>query len=345
MALFVSAKKKLAREWAQRLLGGHTTLVVYWALKHAGVLDVMQQQKDGLNPAEFAKKAGIPAETLQALLTYLAGQGLVTIKKDRFFLDLAGAALLEYGDGVLEHLRAYSGVTHVLEHLLAGLKTYGNGVQRKADVLWLAQSQRFAEEVYPAIEKAALQGGATHVLDLGCGAGTLLVRLAQRLSKVVGVGVCEDGVLVRQANSAITAAGLEKRLIAVTANAIEICTTTQRALDRISVSQQLWEKFDCLIACGVFTDVAAKDPATLLDALQHIPRNFRAPLVLLAEPCTGPRFNKNFYAPEMDFLNRLSRSVPVTQEEWRGLIRKGGLKLLREVPLETDGVTLFVCKG
>ncbi len=345
MTLFTSAKKKLAREMAHKLASGHITLLAYWTLKHAGVLDAIHKQQEGLDPVAYARQSSLSEDTLLAALHYLAQQDFVIFQKDRVFLTPACLALLEHGDGVLEHLRAYNGVTHMLEHLLAGLKTYGNGVSRKSDVVWQAQSQRFAEEVYPAIEQAALKHGLTHILDLGCGGGTLLVRLAQSDANIVGLGVCEDGILVRHANAAITAAGLEKRLIAVTANAIEICTTTQRALDRISVSQQLWEKFDGLIACGVFTDVAAKDPQALINALQRIPENFRSPLVLLAEPCAGPRLSKTFCAPEMELLNRISHTMPATQEQWRSYIGQGNLKIIREVPLETDGVTLFVCKG
>jgi SAM-dependent methyltransferase len=343
--LFTNPKKKLAREVAQRLISGHTTLVAFWALKHAGVFDAIKQTDEGLEPIAFANATNMSEDTLQALLTYLQTQGLIEFKKDRAFTTPTSDALLEYDDGVLEHLRAYEGVTQAIEHLLARLKIYGTGIHRRSDVALQAQSVRYADEVYPAIESAAIKQNTTHVLDLGCGGGTLLVRLAQRAPKVVGVGVCEDGVLTRQANAAIAAATLEKRLIAVNANPIEICTTTQRALDRVSVSQQLWEKFNCLIACGVFTDIAARDPLVLINALRQIPINFKSPTVLIAEPCSGPRFNKTYYAPEMTLLNRLSRTSPATQEQWRNFLAEGGLKVVQEIALETDGVTLFVCKA
>jgi SAM-dependent methyltransferase len=345
MSLFSNPKKKLAHDVAQKLISGHTTLVSYWALKHAGVLDAMKKSPEGLEPVAFAQQTNMSEDTLQAILAYLQTQGLVEFKSDRAFRTQNCDALMEFDDGVLEHMRAYDGVTHAIEHLLARLKLYGSSIHRRSDVVMQAQSNRYTEEVYPAIESAAIKHNATHVLDLNCGPGTLLVRLALRAPKVVGVGVCEDGVLTRQANAAIANATLEKRLIAVNANPIEICTTTQRALDRVSVSQQLWEKFNCLIACGVFTDIAARDPLALIAALRQISVNFKSPTVLIAEPCSGPRFDKTYYAAEMTLLNRLARINLPTQDQWRNLLGEGQLKVLREVALETDGVTLFICSA
>ena len=345
VTMFVGPKKRQARELAQKLISGHVALAAFWALRNAGVLEAIRKQKEGLDPIAFARRANLSADTLEAALTYLTQQGLLTKQKDRVFLTPACSALLEHADGELEMVRAYAGVTGALDHLLAGLKVYGNGVTRKADVFALAQSTRYARDVYAAVESVVAKSGVTHVLDLGCGSGALLVRLAGHLRRVVGVGVCEDGILVRQANAAIAAEGLEKRLIAVTAGALEVCTSPQRTFERIGVSQQLWSQFDCVIACGILTDLAARDATTLTDALGQIPRHFKAPLVLLAEPCGGPKFEKNFYAPEMAFLSKLSRSTPAPLAQWRTMLGKAGLKVLREIALETDGVMLFVCQG
>jgi len=345
VALFDGPKKTLAHEVTQKLAAGHLTLLAFWALKHAGVLSAIEQQDEGLDPVAFARQVNISEPTLQALVAYLVQQDLLRVKKDRVFLTPACAAVLQYDDGVLEHLRAYEGVTQALEHLLAGLKVYGTKVHRRGDVWWQAQSQRYAAEVYPALISAAIKQGATHVLDLGCGGGTLLVELARRAAKVVGVGICDDGMLVRQANDAITAAGLDKRLLAVGANAVEVCANPRLALERVSVSQQLWEQFNCLIACGVFTPTARHDAPGLVEALARIAENFPAATLLLAEPCAGARFAKTFYAPEMTLLQGLSNSPLLEVAEWRALLRQARLPVLQEVPLATEGVTLFICKG
>jgi len=72
---------------------------------------------------------------------------------------------------------------------------------------------------------------------------------------------------------------------------------------------------------------------------------FQGPTLLLAEPCAGARFNKAFYAPEMTLLNRLAHTPLLEVQEWRALLGRANLKVLQEVPLATEGVTLFVCKG
>ena len=55
MALFANPKKKLARDTAHHWIGGHVSLLAYWALEHAGVFAAMQTpevvKEGGLDPA------------------------------------------------------------------------------------------------------------------------------------------------------------------------------------------------------------------------------------------------------------------------------------------------------
>ena len=283
MAIF-SRSKTAGRETAQRLIAGHTTLTAYWALRHAGVLNAMLAAPEGIDPARHAASANMSAEVLSALLAYLAKNELVEFKGERARLTAAGRALRENEDGVLEFLRAYQPVLHSVEHLLARLKTYGNGLSRRAESILESQVARYSEEVYPALQRAVIAAKATHVLDLNSGTGELLVRLAKATRDVAGVGVCADGPAVRRSNDTITAQGLEKRLIAVVGNGIEVCSDTRDTFERLGISTSFWEKVDCIVACNVFAELAGRDAASAIAALARIPRAFPRATLIIAEP-------------------------------------------------------------
>jgi predicted transcriptional regulator len=349
-----SNSRKLAQHTAQRLIAGHTTLLVWWALKHAGVFDGMQKLaadsagSEGLDPLVYATRANMAPDVLKALLDYLATTGLLTYTNQQAALTPEGAALLEHEDSLLELLRSYEPVLDLVEHLLARLKTpAAASTLRKTESVAHAQSQRYAAEVYPAVAALLDKHNRRHVLDLTCGSADLLLHLAQQIPMLVGVGLGADGFLVRRGNDAINAAALDKRLIAVTANPVDACLNTQRVFDRIGISRQLWGELDCLLATHLAGEPGARDAEAglggVVKMLAAIPKNFPKAHLLLIEPTASARFDKNYYAPELALAMRLCNAAPWTIDQWRQAITQSKLTLLEEVPLTTEGITLFLC--
>lgn len=338
-----SRSRNLARETAQRLLTGHTALLAYWALRHAGVLDEMRRSPEGLDPGAHARRTSMAPDVLAALVKYLAHAGLVAVAGNRATLTPAGRALYEHEDGVLELLRAYQPVLGALEHLLARLKTYGNGVSRKADALIASQAARYDEEVFPAIQRALGKSKATHLLDLNCGSGEFLMHLAQATPGIAGVGICGDGIAVRKANEAITARKIEKRFIAVTGRALDICTDTREAFDRLGISTTFWEKIDAVLACNTLAELAGQDATSTTAALARIPRAFPGATLILVEPMADARRDATYYAAELELLLGLSRQALLPAERWRDMLTVAGLKVESETPLATDNLCVFVC--
>ncbi len=361
-----SIARKQAQQIARQFLSGHCTLIAWWTLRHAGVLEAMLKYQtesgEGLDPLVYATRTNMSPDILQALLNYLASAGLVTLKKDGAHLSGDGKALLEHEDAVLELVRAYQPVLDMAEHLLAKLKTYapaglnggatgaGTGaggtvgsVLRKAEYLIDSQAKRYAAEVYPAVANLIAKHKLSHVMDISCGAGDLLMHIAREHKRVVGVGIGADAIAVRRANAAITAADLEKRLIAVAASSFDVCTQTQRTFDRIGVSRQLWKEINGLVATGLFSELTAR-PEDIARILAALPKNFPTATLLLIEPVASPRFDRNYYAPELTLLLNLARSYPWPAEQWREALAKARYRILEETPLNTDGLTIFVCK-
>ncbi len=356
-----SRSKKQAQQTAQRLVSGHLTLIAWWTLKNAGLFDaILKVEKEtpgdpGLELLVHALRKSMAPDVLYALVEYLEAGGLLEVKGDRALLTPEGRALLEHEDSLLEMVRSYQPVLGAVEHMLAKLKIPGGAaVRRKTETLVDAQAKRHAAELFPAIKELIAEKNLSHLLDLNCGAGDLLVYLATQVKNVVGVGICADGTLSRRANEAITAAKLEKRLIAVPANPLEALTGTRATFERIGISRQLWTDLDCLIATNIFAEAQAKDADLRGDpksaehvtkVLAAIPKHFPKAHLVLVEPTASLRFEKNYYAPEMALLMRLTRTTLFPAERWRELLKESKLQLLHEQALQTDGLTLFFCKA
>jgi hypothetical protein len=344
MAMF-SRSKTVAQETAHKLVSGHMSLLAYWALRHAGVIGAMLAEgKGGVDVGAFAARTNMSPEVLFSLLEYLASTGLATVTEGRATLSAMGRALREHEDGVLEMVRAYQPVLSAVEHLLARLKTYGGNISRKPEALLESQTVRYAADVYPALEKAILKSGATHVLDLNCGTGELLIRLGKATKNLAGVGVGGDGLSVRKANEAVTRAGFEKRFIAVAGTPMDVCMETREAFERLGISTAFWESVDCVVATGVFGELAGRDSATVIAALARIPRIFPNAAVILAEACDDPKRDETYYAAEMNLLLGITRHMLLPVQQWRDMLKVAGLRIAGETALATDALTLFMCE-
>jgi SAM-dependent methyltransferase len=359
-----SMARKQAQQLARQYLAGHCTLIAWWTLRHAGIFDAMlkaqTEKHEGLDPLVYATRANMSPDVLGALLDYLATAGLVVFKKDGLHFTSDGKALYEHEDSMLEIVRAYQPLLEMAEHLLARLKTYtpaglnGNsasaaaaggvgGVMRKTEYLVDAQAKRFAEDLYPALVGLVAKHKLTHLLDITCGTGDLLIQAARAHKAVVGVGIGGDGLTARRANAAIAAADLESRLIAVTASPLDVCVETQRTFDRIGVSRQLWKSLKGVLAVALFSEWTGQ-PQEIARVLSALPRNFPSATLLLAEPVLSPRWERHYAAPEMTLLLGMARALPWPADQWRETLTRAKYKVESEHALNTDGITIFVCQ-
>lgn len=342
MSLFGSPKRKHAGLLAEHMISGHLTLQAFWALAHARIFDVMRQKP--VQPLTYALETKLSVEVLTALMEYLRQRGLLSRSKEGYSLSAEGDALLQYEFGQLEFVNAYQPVTLSLEHLLANLKKPGSAVAPRRDVLAASHTMRFSDGLFPAIIDILKENKVTHLLDLNCGAGDLILNVAQAERSIVGVGVGGDGLQVRQANERINAAGFDRRFLAVAANIAETCIAPRRHLERIGVSQQLWERFNAVVLIDALTEIAAEDPERVTQALSGLAKFFNKATLLLAEP-SEKAFAGSSCEPEMALLTRLSGLAPVTEEQWQHHFDAAGYKLVNASSSLAGGMTLYTLQS
>ncbi|HVS70333.1 MAG TPA: hypothetical protein VHQ47_03675 [Phycisphaerae bacterium] len=338
--------RKLAQQTSQRLITGHCALVAWSTLKHAGVLDaVADVGAEGLDAKVHAVRRNMAPDILAALFDYLTAAGLIAITGNRASFTAEGRALFDHDDGVLDLIRAYQPSLAAAEHLLAKLKTpvADGGGMRKSEALLESRARRQGPELYPAIEALIREHRFSHLLDVQCGTGELLLAMAKKIRGVVGVGIGADDAACHRANTAFSEASMEKRLIAVPGAAADVLGDTRRSFERIGISKQLWRDLDLVILSMLFSDTvreADSVSALLAGARRHFPRAG----LLLIEPVESPRLAKNYHAPELALLLRLTRTALWTVEQWREVLAKARLPITAEVPLNVDGLTLFLSK-
>jgi len=189
------------------------------------------------------------------------------------------------------------------------------------------------------------KGGAKCVLDLACAHGQTLIQVAKNNKAMMGVGIVADSATARAANDRIDSQELEKRLIVVPASALDIALEGGPALERAGISPQLWHKFDAIMAVGLLSDLPLGQETRLVNALRGLALTFPKATLLLAEPCAGTHLEKNYHAPELQLLAALTGGGYRTADQWRELLKRGGLAIQQVNAMETDGLTLFTCKA
>jgi 2-polyprenyl-3-methyl-5-hydroxy-6-metoxy-1,4-benzoquinol methylase len=127
----------------------------------------------------------------------------------------------------------------------------------------------------PSVVRSLEAGGCA--LDVGCGAGRVVLALAQAFPRATVVGVDPDRESIRQANAAAAAAGLHGR--------VRFSAQSTGELDGEP-------KFDLITACDCVHDFAAP-----LETLKEVRARLKADGVLLViEPKVADRLQDNCHA-------------------------------------------------
>ncbi|MFE9423842.1 SAM-dependent methyltransferase [Kitasatospora sp. NPDC006697] len=181
--------------WQDYHLSGMPELISSFNLCHAllalantGLLDRI---RDRGPVAADELLAGLDGCDGREFLRYLTVSGVLSHWQDKYQLTRRGELLT--ADVALArlgfYLEAYGPVTQRTTDLLTGAARYGRDVVR-ADGQLGRHSGTVTTTSYLQIIMDAMRGkGATRLLDVGCGGGSLLVELCERHPELTGVGI------------------------------------------------------------------------------------------------------------------------------------------------------------
>jgi cyclopropane fatty-acyl-phospholipid synthase-like methyltransferase len=173
------------------------------------------------------------------------------------------------------YLEAYGPVMSRMAGLLDGTLGYGRDVLRDGRALGRHCTTLNRTFFTPIISRILTEAGATTVLDLGCGAGTLLIDLSRADPRLRGVGLDSAPDAVAYALRQVEAAGLRDRISIVQADAFEPRTWPEPCLEA-----------DGVTAIGVMHELFRRGDQAVIDLFDSYARLFgpRLKTLVMGEP-------------------------------------------------------------
>jgi len=174
------------------------------------------------------------------LLHYLSLQGLVReddqgwAMTERGGLVFTPVAMAQFGF----YREAYGPVAERIPEMLGGELSYGRDVVRNAEALGRHSGTLLHRFHIPMVLKALSDLDATHVLDLGCGGGRMLVDVCLQHPEIRGIGLDIAPAAIESARKLAKAEGVADRLEFLVGDAFQP-STCLRSVWRQTFSWQL----------------------------------------------------------------------------------------------------------
>ncbi|MFI9584380.1 SAM-dependent methyltransferase [Streptomyces sp. NPDC052236] len=224
------------------------------------------------------------------------------------------------------YVEAYGPVVHRTSDLITGRAVYGKDVQRSNGPLSRHCGTVFAKYYTPIILEAMRDRGAKRILDLGCGAGQLLVDACLNNSEITGVGLDIAPAAVEVARELARSHGLEDRLEFVVADAFdprtwpEVCSGAD-VISGIGVLHEQFRDGDQAVV-------------KILDAYADVLTGEKMLLIGEPEPFYDDRENDSDF-----FLMHVltDQGFPVDREEWSSIFERTRLTCRRILTRATAG--------
>ncbi|HEV2374809.1 MAG TPA: methyltransferase [Streptosporangiaceae bacterium] len=301
-----------------------------------GVSDLLDCQEPA-TVAEFAARAGTAEQPMASYLAALTAAGLA----EQLAPDGSGAKFRGAPDiGEFRYAAGYlSWAIDANRPLLAHAREFFRDpatatVRHSRDGVRVAVSAAWIGSLgfYPGITAAVLARPPAKLVDLGAGAGGLLIRLLRELPESKGVALDINVAACEEARRAAAAAGMAGRL-SVVACAIESLVADPSPIEGADLIHAGFVMHD-LVASGAAPEVLATCRTILApggrvivtDAVPNVPDERER------------RFSALFSYLHASFMNV---QLP-TEQEWIDLFAKAGFSDISAQPQRLPGGRLFI---
>lgn len=326
-------RRGLKSGW-EGLIAPHVVTHVVTALLHVGFFDAL---KNGpIDVTEFAKTHDLDGELLLALCDELYARKLLHKEGASFSLDSAGRFLLETNlvRGWFELVYGYEGVLSRIEDLLRRKITYGKEVVRDGKYVAEGSGLASADFYFPLVIQMVRQSGYKKILDIGCGDGTFLRHICERMPGLEGVGIDLSPEAVASGNEQLKACAMDERIRLYAGDALEIdrLAPQLRGVDCAATFFVLHELCD-QNENPLIHQFLTKFRATLPGVPLHVVETIRPEAEELRQR-PGP-------AVEYFLLHDLSRQKPIGRDAWKDLFHRTGFSSVHENYLDFARSAIF----
>jgi hypothetical protein len=237
------------------------------ALERSGILDSLQRPA---STRMLAARHCVDGVILEAALRFLAGRtDLVAEQRGKFRLTAATDQNARFL--VDQYLGAYGRISVLFERVLRDPAAGFSLVDRRRH----AEAFSRVEPMGPNfVADFVLQLGFNHLLDLGCGAGTLLVNVATRAPEFSGWGLDQNRWMCIAARKRLATAGLSRR--------VRIFAGDARHLER-SVPAHVRKQVNVVCAASLANEFLAQDGKQAVEWLREMKMLFSGRTLLVAD--------------------------------------------------------------
>lgn len=323
-----------SRETAADLAGVAALLEIAEELGVSSLLD----RGAPFTTAELALAAQVPEEGAAAFIEAMVAAGLAESTDDPGeFVPCAGMAKRRYESGYLSWAlnanRPYiENAPEFLRDPVAAARKYHR------DGRWVAVSSRWvgSQGFYPSAVSAIVDRQPGRIVDLGAGAGGLLISLLHTLHASSGVALDMSAEACAEAERAASRAGLGDRLQVVN-RTIESLVEDPSPVQGADVIHSGFAMHDLVAAPDMFdailrscrTAIAQDGCLVLTDAVPYVP---------------DPR--ERIFSALFTYLHASSMGVRLpTEEQWQAAFRRAGFTEVASFRHRMPTARLFVVGG
>jgi SAM-dependent methyltransferase len=308
----------------EALIGPHFITRVVQTLYQVGFIDALRDHAP-VNALEFAEEHDLDGPLLVGLCDALYARGFLAREGNRYSLDAGGRFLVETDlvRGWFDLAYGYEVVLNRMEPLLRRQSTYGHDVARDGRHVAVGSGLASMDFYFPIVCNFIQRGGYRKVLDIGCGDGTFLNYLCDRIPGLQGVGVDLSPDAVTAGNERLVAGGLESRISLHVGDAMEI-SRLKRELEGVDaaatffVLHELCDRKDNPRAVQFLREFRRALPGVPLHVVETIrpePEDLR---------------RRPGMAIEYFLFHDLSLQKPIGREAWKKAFREAGYESLKE---------------
>ncbi|MGP4001159.1 methyltransferase domain-containing protein [Streptomyces sp. 8N706] len=324
--------EELIHTWQQFQMSTMPDLISAMHLCHAihALADtgLLERLRDGRNSAATGLLDGMNERIAANVLRYLVARGLLEEWQGAYTLTYKGELLTsEISLARLGfYVEAYGPVTQRMGDLITSKAVYGTDVQRSNGPLSRHCGTVFAKYYTPIIQEAMAGRGAKRILDLGCGAGQLLIDVCLNDPDVTGVGLDIAPAAVEVAREQARRHGLEDRLQFVVGDAFaptdwpDVCGGVE-VISGIGVLHEHFRDGDQAVV-------------EILDAYAEVLTGKKMLLIGEPEPYYDDRENDSDF-----FLMHVltDQGFPVDRSDWADVFERSKLTCRRVLTRATAG--------
>jgi SAM-dependent methyltransferase len=287
-----------------------------------------------VDEAAHAASSTVPEAGMASFLAALEASGLVTrIVDDRTFAACADIADRRRASGYIAW--AMNANRPYLANAPEFLSDYQNAVSTYSrDGRWVALStQWIASQDYPRVFAEIARGRPGRVVDLGAGAGALLIGLLRRLPKTTAVAVDLSPAACAEASMAAGRAQVADRLEVVN-QSVQSLIDDPSPLAGADVVHAAFVMHDLFADAEVFDGVLRACRSSLAHGGKMV--------IIDAVPYSADLGERAFSAL-FTYLHKHSMGVELpTQDRWEAAFRRAGFTNVACIPLPMPACRMFL---